>query len=80
MPRGKVFDLNQIGDALQKVPQTDQYLKGKKLSNLFKDFEFLVYENDFGLKVILRLDTAEKAKNSTQSGKCFTVEVCVKAN
>ena len=35
MPRGKSFNLNQIGHELKVIPQIDEYLKNKSLATQF---------------------------------------------
>ena len=58
LPKGKTFDLMQLGKYLKDVPLIGNYLKPKKLSSQFKEKEgeFLIYENESGYKIVILLE------------------------
>ena len=78
LPKGKTFDLMQLGKYLKDIPLIGSYLKPKSLSSQFKEKEgeFLIYENESGYKIVLLL---EKMANQPKSPTQYAIDVCVKS-
>ena len=79
MPKGKKFNMGQIGTCLKLIPLIGSYLKSKSLSDQFKDSEFLVYENSSGFKIVLLLSPSKNQSKSKDHVTQYAIEVCVKS-
>ena len=79
MPKGKKFNMGQIGTCLKLIPLIGSYLKSKSLSDQFKDSEFLVYENASGYKIVLLLSPSKNQSKSKDHVTQYAIEVCVKS-